>query len=149
MSVKHAKQSGLPADGGDTSVVQPSDWYADHDLGGVPEYQFAALDAATMTPGVPVTILSAPAAGELVSIVGATNITNGNAGTTGYIGLYCTGDGSDYTRGYIDGNGWNPPGAGFAQPNGALHAVLPVTSPQMSTGGGHVIVTRVTPVAAP
>lgn len=30
MSILHAKQTGLPADDGNTSHVQPSDWYADH-----------------------------------------------------------------------------------------------------------------------
>ena len=28
MSILHAKQTGLPADDGNTSHVQPSDWYA-------------------------------------------------------------------------------------------------------------------------
>lgn len=30
MTILHAKQTGLPADDGNTSHVQPSDWYADH-----------------------------------------------------------------------------------------------------------------------
>jgi hypothetical protein len=35
MGIKHAKQSGLPADDGISSHVQPTDWYADHDLSAI------------------------------------------------------------------------------------------------------------------
>jgi len=35
-SITHAKQSGLPADSGVSTVVQPTDWYAGHVLTGVP-----------------------------------------------------------------------------------------------------------------
>ena len=35
-TVKHAKQSGLPADDGSSSHVRPSDWYADHTIEGAP-----------------------------------------------------------------------------------------------------------------
>lgn len=30
MPIRHAKQSGLPADEGNPAHVEPSDWYADH-----------------------------------------------------------------------------------------------------------------------
>jgi hypothetical protein len=50
MSVKHAKQSGLPADGGNPAVVQPSDWYADH-TGAVTLLDLGTVDVSTLTGG--------------------------------------------------------------------------------------------------
>jgi len=87
-AIKHLKQTGLPADEGDTSVVQPTDWYADHDIDttGVPAGDVltadGAGDAAWAAPslrkatvtlssaqilaldGTPVTIVPAPGSGK-------------------------------------------------------------------------------------
>jgi hypothetical protein len=63
-AVKHAKQTGLPADDGDTSVVQPSDWYADHD-GGLQTASVTLSSADILAlDSTPVTLVAAPGAGH-------------------------------------------------------------------------------------
>lgn len=79
MGIKHAKQSGLPADAGATSVVQPSDWYDDH-VGGVVLLDLGVVDAADILGG-PVEIYT-PVGAELILAVsiGAEGRVYPNAG---------------------------------------------------------------------
>src|SRR5512143_3517826 len=84
MGIKHAKQSGLPADGGVTSVVQPSDWYADH-TGGVvvptiTQFKQSGTAAtsltldSTPTSGHALLLLSDATTGQITSVA-STNTT--------------------------------------------------------------------------
>jgi hypothetical protein len=85
ITVKHSKTSAIP-DAGDTTLVQPSDWNADHTLTGLGTMAEQNANAVTITGG---TIASVEITNPKINLI---NDTNGNE----ILGLSPTTSATDY-----------------------------------------------------
>lgn len=149
-SIKHAKQTGLPADAGVTSKVQPSDWYADHVIdnldGGALLARFGSQTdvtvnpdptSATFVPGMSLTLTTRT---QDVTVRFALTFTSSGGNSRFMLNV----DGTDMWPEYGGSGGYAPvadaEGYGFALPEIAV--------PLSLSAGSHTIQVRETAVAS-
>ena len=98
ITVKHSKTSAIP-DAGDTTLVQPSDWNADHTLTGLGTMAEQNANAVAITGGT-ISGVTIPAS----NVTGTLGVPNGGTGAT-------------TLTGYVKGTGTTPMTASATIPN--------------------------------